>query len=30
VFNWATTDTIVDAARSRGLKVLGILDYSPT
>src|SRR5918996_1294775 len=27
VFNWATTDTIVDAARSRGLKVLGILDY---
>ena len=30
VFDWATTDGIVDAARSRGLKVLGILDYSPT
>ena len=29
-FDWTATDRIVDAARSRGLKVLGILDYSPT
>jgi hypothetical protein len=29
-FNWANTDRIVSAASSRGLKVLGILDYSPT
>jgi hypothetical protein len=29
-FDWATTDRIVNGARSRGLKVLGILDYSPT
>lgn len=27
--DWATTDRIVDAARSRGLEILGVLDYSP-
>jgi len=30
VFEWAMTDQIVDGARSRGLEVLGVLDYSPT
>jgi polysaccharide biosynthesis protein PslG len=29
-FDWGTTDGIIDAARERGLKVLGILAYSPT
>jgi hypothetical protein len=28
-FDWATTDQVVSSANSRGLKVLGILDYSP-
>jgi hypothetical protein len=28
-FDWAATDRIVSAARSRGLRVLGVLAYSP-
>jgi hypothetical protein len=28
-FDWTTTDQLVGGARSRGLKVLGILDYTP-
>jgi hypothetical protein len=28
-YNWSITDRIVDAARARGLNVIGILDYTP-